>query len=105
MSLVLDCSATLAWIYPSETTEAIRRVFDTIVAEGCFVPMLWRLEVANGMTMAVRRGRITSAFRAEALNVLDLAPISVDPETTAYAWTTTLQLADRFGLTVYDAAY
>jgi len=32
-------------------------------------------------------------------------PITVDPDTDRYAWTTTLQLADRFVLTPYDAAY
>ena len=30
---------------------------------------------------------------------------AVDPETDAHAWTTTLRLADRFDLTLYDAAY
>ena len=47
MSLVLDSSATLAWIYSDETTEPIRQLFETIVEEGAFVPALWRLEVAN----------------------------------------------------------
>jgi predicted nucleic acid-binding protein len=32
-------------------------------------------------------------------------PIAVDPDTDAYAWTTTLQLAGRFALTLYDATY
>ncbi len=105
MSVVLDCSATLAWIYPDETTEAVRQVFEDIVIDGCVVPMLWRLEVANGLTVALRRGRITPAFRAEALNVLELVQVSIDTETGAHAWTTTLQLSDRFDLTVYDAAY
>jgi predicted nucleic acid-binding protein len=105
MSLVLDCSATLAWVYPNETTDAVRHAFDIVTSEGCVVPMLWRLEVVNGLTVAVRRGRITAVFRTEALTALDLAPISVDPETNTHAWTTTLQLADRFGLTLYDAAY
>ena len=31
--------------------------------------------------------------------------ITIDPDTDSYAWTNTLQLADRFQLTVYDAAY
>ncbi len=31
--------------------------------------------------------------------------ISTDPDTDAYAWIVTLQLADRFELTLYDAAY
>jgi predicted nucleic acid-binding protein len=105
VSVVVDSSATLAWLYPDEATDPIRRVFDGVTSDGCFVPALWRLEVANGLTYAVRRGRITAAFRAEALNVLDLLPISIDPETGTHAWTTTLQLADRFRLTVYDASY
>jgi predicted nucleic acid-binding protein len=105
MSLVLDCSATLAWIYPDETTDAVRRVFDTIAADSCFVPTLWRLEVANGLTIAVRRGRITPAFRADALNVLELASIAVDMETGTHAWNAALYLADQFGLTLYDATY
>jgi len=105
VSVVLDCSATLAWIYPDETTEAIRRVFEVIATDRCVVPTLWRLEVANGLTVALRRGRITPAFRAEALNVLDLIEVSIDTETGTHAWTTTLQLSDRFGLTIYDAAY
>jgi predicted nucleic acid-binding protein len=105
MSLVLDCSAALAWIYPDEATDAVREVFEIVAADGCHVPALWHFEVANGLSIAVRRGRISAAFRADALNVLALAEIVVDPETDAHAWSTTMQLADRFGLTVYDGAY
>lgn len=105
MSLVLDCSATLAWLYPDETTQAIRQVFARIAAEGCIVPSLWRLEVANGLTIAVRRRRISAGFRMDALNALALEAIEIDTETSAYAWGTTLHLADRFDLTVYDASY
>ena len=32
-------------------------------------------------------------------------PITLDADTDTYAWTTTLRLAERFALTVYDAAY
>jgi len=32
-------------------------------------------------------------------------PITIDPETDIHVWTTTLQVADRFQLTMYDAAY
>ena len=37
--------------------------------------------------------------------VLRLTPISIDPETGSQAWSSSLQLADRFRLTLYDAAY
>jgi predicted nucleic acid-binding protein len=31
--------------------------------------------------------------------------IGTDPETDRYAWTTTQRLAERHGLTIYDASY
>ena len=103
--LILDSSATLAWIYGDETTEAIRRIFDAIADNGALVPVLWRLEVANSLTMAVRKRRIDLDFRRAALADLALLDITTDPQTDSYAWTDTLNLADQFRLTVYDAAY
>src|SRR5713101_6247905 len=104
MSLVLDSSATLAWIYSDETTEAIRLLFDSVADTGALVPALWRLEVANSLTVAVRRGRIDAEFRRAALDDLALLDITTDAHTDTHAWAETLLLADRFGLTVYDAA-
>jgi predicted nucleic acid-binding protein len=105
VSLVLDSSATLAWIYADETTDAVRQIFEIVAEDGALVPALWRLEVANSLTVAVRRGRIDVAFRDAALADLALLDITTDPHTDAYGWTTTLHLADRFRLTLYDAAY
>jgi predicted nucleic acid-binding protein len=105
VSLVLDSSATLAWIYGDETTEAIRELFDAIADSGAVVPALWRLEVANSLTVAVRRGRIDAEFRQAALTDLALLDITTDPHADAYAWAATLRLADSFRLTLYDAAY
>ena len=105
MSLVLDSSATLAWIYSDETTAAIRRVFEAVAEEGAVVPALWRLEIANSLTVAMRRGRIDAEFRRASLADLALLDISADRQTDAHAWTETLSLADRFRLTLYDAAY
>jgi len=79
--------------------------FELVSASGAWVPSLWPIEVANSLQAGVRRGRITAEFRDTALADLASLSISVDPETTTYAWGNTLQLADRYGLTVYDAAY
>jgi predicted nucleic acid-binding protein len=49
--------------------------------------------------------RIDGAFRNAALADLALLDITTDPHSDAYCWKTTLQLADRFRLTLYDAAY
>ena len=105
MSLVLDSSITLAWVYSEETTTPVRQVFDRLSQSGAWVPGLWRLEVANVLEMSVRRGRHDARFRDAAIADLAQLPIQVDGETDRQAWGATLHLAARHQLTLYDAAY
>jgi predicted nucleic acid-binding protein len=105
VSLVLDSSVTLAWIYADETTEPIREVFHMLSRSGTWVPGLWRLEVANVLEMGVRRKRHDAKFRDATLADLAQLPIQVDVETDNQAWGGALQLAERHQLTLYDAAY
>ena len=105
MTLVIDASLTLSWYFEDERTPAADALLDQVTNTGAVVPSLWRLETANGLQVAIRRKRVDVAFRDRALTHLTRLPITVDAETDAYAWTTTLQLADRFQLTLYDAAY
>jgi predicted nucleic acid-binding protein len=105
MSLVLDSSLTLAWLYSEELTDAVRLVFERVTASRAWVPSLWRLEVANSLQMAVRRKRIDAIFRDASLADLSLLNIATDPDTDLFAWSDSLQLAERFSLTLYDAAY
>lgn len=105
MSLVLDSSVTLAWLYSAESTEEVASVFERVVESGAWVPALWRLEVANVLEMGVRKGRSDAAFRDASLADLALLPITVDPETDRQAWGATAKLAARYRLTLYDAAY
>lgn len=105
MSLVLDSSATLAWIFDDETTDAIRAVFDQVAIASAVVPSLWKLEVANSLTMAVRRHRVDDQFRQASLADLALLDIVVDQQTDSMAWLGTMRLADQFRLSLYDASY
>ena len=105
MSLVLDSSVALAWVYSNETTKPVRRVLDLVTASGAWVPALWRLEIANILEMGVRRGRHDAAFRDATLTDLSSLPIVLDGETDQQAWGATLRLAERHRLTLYDAAY
>jgi len=50
-------------------------------------------------------GRITLAYRDASLDDLRALAIAIDPGTNRQAWSATLRLCDRFGLTPYDAAY
>ncbi|HET6607150.1 MAG TPA: type II toxin-antitoxin system VapC family toxin [Rhodopila sp.] len=105
MSVVIDASLTLTWYFDDETTPATEAVLDRVSEAGAVVPGLWRLEVANAFQSALRRKRIPRDYRDQSLTELTQLPITIDADTDTYAWTTTLRLAERFGLTIYDAAY
>ena len=105
MSLVIDSSMTLAWYFEDEKTAASIAILNQVAEEGAVVPALWRLEVLNGLQVAVRRGRITIAYRDASLDDLRSLVITIDPGTNRQAWSATLRLCDRLGLTPYDAAY
>lgn len=75
MSLVLDSSATLAWCFEDESTPTIDAMFERIADQGAVVPALWRLEVANGLHMGVRRRRLDADRRDQLLATLDALDI------------------------------
>ena len=105
MSLVIDAALTVSWYFEDETTPATEAILDSVSEAGATVPTLWRLEVANAFQSAIRRKRITAPYRDQALAELTQMPITIDADTNVYAWTTTLRLAERFALTIYDSAY
>jgi len=49
--------------------------------------------------------RCAVGYRDASLAELSDLPIAIDRLTNRQAWSATLQLCDRFGLTPYDAAY
>ena len=105
MSLVLDSSATMARAFPEERTSAILEVFKFVADHGAWVPELWRIEVANTLNVGIRRGRISTINRNGIISDLESLPISIDWETRNHTWGRTLELADLYRLTVYDATY
>ncbi len=105
MTVVIDSSLTLTWFFEDERTDATLALLDRVQQSGAVVPSLWRLEVANALQMGIRRGRIDAAYRDASLLDLSALDIRIDAEGHDFAWSTTLRLAERFGLTLYDAAY
>lgn len=103
--IALDASLALAWTFADERSEAAIAVLQLVVADGACVPGHWHLEIANGMTTAVRTSRASIAERDGFLADLARLSIDVDAETADRAWTSTIELADLRGLTAYDAAY
>lgn len=105
MSIVLDASMTIAWLFDDERTPEAEAAMMRIAAEGGIVPSLWRLEVANMLRNAVRRRRCDEAYADRSLGRLARLGIAIDDETDQRAWGATRAISNAEGLTVYDAAY
>ena len=67
--------------------------------------LLWRLELANALSMAERRGRLSVAGLTRSVSSLQRLAVSMDREGADRAFRELLDLARSERLTVYDAAY
>ncbi len=102
--LVLDASAVIAWAYDDEGGIA-DAVIDHVTEDAALVPAHWILEVTNTLLISERRGRLKTGQRHDILDRIRQLPVRVDFEMPIHGWTQIPELATRFGLTTYDAAY
>ena len=103
MSHVVDCSITLPWFLEDERTKFTDQILNASHEVEYWAPSIWRLEMVNGLLMAERRKRIDRAWRIESVDQTARLNVRVDlsqPSIVAVA-----NLADRHGLTAYDAVY
>jgi|AntDeeMetagen681_2_1112603.scaffolds.fasta_scaffold02450_4 Predicted nucleic acid-binding protein, contains PIN domain len=70
-----------------------------------WAPSLWRLEVANVISRAEAKHLLVESRSAEFLRLLGALEIVVDSDTAEHALGNTLELARRYSLSAYDAAY
>ena len=108
MSLVLDASAALAWIFertdPGEAALADQLLGD-IANQPVRVPSLWHLEVANALLIAERRGIAKEAQAIDYLQRLSDLPITTDDAEVSRRQEGIMALGRQFQLTAYDASY
>jgi predicted nucleic acid-binding protein len=102
-ALVIDASLAASWCFPDERTNYTNGILQALSGPlEAVVPRLWAYEVRNSVLMGLRRKRITQADAAEFLEAMKGLPIRLaDPA----SYDGVFRLADRHGLTVYDAAY
>lgn len=104
MGFVLDASVALSWVFPEEPPESKWQILSRLEEDSCLVPAIWPLEVANALLVALRTGRIERTKVAANGELLRSLPIVVD-DAQPEAFTVLLPLAERHGLSVYDASY
>lgn len=105
MPFVLDASVTLGWCFRDEANAYAHRVLRRLADDSALVPAIWLLEVANGLLLAERRGRLSVADVAQVHGALAGLPIEWQDLTLEQALGPVLDLARAHRLSAYDAAY
>jgi len=104
-AFVLDASVTLSWVFEDESTPYTDRVLEALSNKVAVVPLIWPLEVGNGLLVAERRRRLTHAESVQFLNLLSQLSIRVEYFTLESMLGKILELARKARLSSYDASY
>jgi predicted nucleic acid-binding protein len=105
-AFVADASVAIGWVHPAQATTETSAMLDAIEAGAVLeVPALWPLEVANALTVLVRRRKLTDEDRQVALGWLRGLPLKIDHEMASLAFSKLSELASSYQLSIYDAAY
>ena len=100
--IVIDNSVFLAWCMGNEEEPTAVSAMRHVAEEGGVTPRIWWYELRNALLMNERRGRISPQQVSDTLTDSLALGLSIDDE---HDETLLLDLARRFELTVYDAAY
>lgn len=108
MNFVLDNSVVMRWLFGDGKPSSLQyagAVLDTMLTGNAIVPAIWGLEVANVISRAEAQNLITEARSEAFLEMLAGVAVEVDEASTDHALSSVLNLARRYKLSAYDAAY
>ena len=105
-NFIVDASVGFSWVHPGQATPETDHLLNE-VADGAtvVVPALWFFEMSNILLIAQRRRRLTAPQRKAALEKLTAMQLTVDEEGFRKAFGKISELAEKHGLTIYDATY
>lgn len=105
-AFIADASVAIGWVHPDQATSETAAMLDAIEGGATLeVPALWTLEVANALTVLVRRRTLTEEDRQTSLGWLRALTIRVDHDMASLAFSTLSELASAYDLSIYDATY
>ena len=108
MTFVLDASVALLWLAPQTNPQGVDLAQATLMAlkEGqAVVPSLCALEIANVIAKLEARGIVKEVESQRFVTLFAGLNVETDITTGVQAFGDILQLARRFKLSAYDAAY
>ncbi len=108
MSFILDASVALLWLVPETNLAGVDYAAMTLKAlkeSQAFVPSLFVLEAANVVAKLESKGVVTEADSQRFIALIGRLNLVTDQATATHALGNTLNLARRYKLSAYDAAY
>jgi predicted nucleic acid-binding protein len=108
MKFVLDASVALLWLVPQTNPSGMDDADAVLIAmkeSQAIVPSVFALEIANVVAKVESKGVVTEADSQRFIALLGQLNIATDQETMKHALGDTLNLARRYKLSAYDAAY
>lgn len=107
--MVVDCSVLIAGLLPDEIEVQAQALLEDLQhgVSVVVVPSLFYQEVSNVLLMAYRRKRISREVLSRYLDVVAMLPLRIDTAAATQSSTmkTVCELAEKHGLTTYDASY
>jgi predicted nucleic acid-binding protein len=102
----LDASVALCWCFPEQGTSYTDAVMKVVEEGGeVRVPFIWPLEVSNALLIAERYKRVTVRQTAAFFRYAKEWLLPPDTQALGSAFDSLLNLARRYQLSSYDAAY
>ena len=105
MTIVLDASIVLAGTMPDENSDRASGILEHVAEEGAFAPAIFLWEVANVLSIAVRRNRLPFAQAEEIFDDISELNIAIEDTQPATIWVDVFELSQRHSISVYDAGY
>lgn len=108
MNFVLDASVALLWLAPETNPAGVDYAAAALTAlkqSQAVAPSLLTLEIANVLARLESRRVVTQADSQRYIALLGRLNLTIDQATAIHALGDTLNLARRYKLSVYDAAY
>ena len=100
--IIVDASATAAWIFDDENSPYADAVFNLVKTNGALVPRFWHIEMRNVLLSGERRNCISARQADQHLANLLVLPLRTDDGLDLAA---AFVLPRAYGLSFYDAIY
>ena len=104
-TVVIDCSVAICWCFDEQSTDFTAAALLQVAQHTASAPALLSLEIVNVLAMSRRKKGLTDSQLANYVTRLHRLHWELEPVDLTRSLGPILELAQKHGLTSYDAAY